>query len=109
MTDTAHFRKVIQNRLEELGVRMHDIDEELGHQKTRDLSDQAIDLEDDEVLEGLGQAAEREVDLLKRALARIEDGTYGICLSCGDEISKERLEAVPYAPLCRNCVSGGKS
>jgi DnaK suppressor protein len=34
------------------------------------------------------------------ALARIEEGTYGICLRCGEPIGQERLEALPWATLC---------
>ena len=103
--DNSHFETAIKNRLAELGVRMHVIDAELGHLKPKDLEEQAIDLEDDEVLEGLGVAAQKEVMLLKDALARIKDNTYGICLSCGEQISEERLKAVLYAPLCRTCAN----
>lgn len=105
MTDLAHFKQVIEARLAELGVRMQDIEDDLSHQKTADLEDQAIDLEDDEVLEGLGLAAERESGLLKQALQRIENKTYGICARCEDPISDERLNAVPYAVLCRDCAT----
>ncbi len=37
------------------------------------------------------------------ALERIENGTYGLCQSCGKPISEERLEAVPHARLCIEC------
>jgi DnaK suppressor protein len=37
------------------------------------------------------------------ALSRIEDGTYGICLSCEEEISIKRLRAVPWASYCVRC------
>lgn len=37
------------------------------------------------------------------ALERIENGTYGLCQSCGNPISDERLEAVPHARLCIQC------
>jgi DnaK suppressor protein len=42
-------------------------------------------------------------DLLQkidRALARMDDGTYGICSRCGKPIEKARLKALPYADLC---------
>ena len=42
-------------------------------------------------------------DLLRkidRALARMDDGTYGICSRCGKPIEKARLKALPYADLC---------
>jgi DnaK suppressor protein len=37
------------------------------------------------------------------ALERVENGTYGLCHSCGKPISDERLEAVPHARLCITC------
>lgn len=46
----------------------------------------------------------KEVDA---ALARMEDGTYGTCDSCGDEIAPERLEARPYARECITCKQRG--
>jgi RNA polymerase-binding protein DksA len=39
----------------------------------------------------------------ERALARIDDGTYGICESCGQPIGKMRLMAFPRATLCLSC------
>lgn len=47
------------------------------------------------------------VDLLRkveRALARIEDGTYGICESCGQPIPLARLEVLPYSTECVSCA-----
>ena len=40
---------------------------------------------------------------LDAALKRIDDGTYGTCTNCGQEIPAERLEAYPWASLCINC------
>jgi DnaK suppressor protein len=39
----------------------------------------------------------------ERALARIEEGTYGTCESCGEPIGKARLQAFPRAVLCVTC------
>lgn len=104
MTDLAHFKNLITARIKELDVRMHDVDHELGAPMTADMNDQAIDLEDDEVLEGLGLAAQKEIALLNLALTRIKDGSYGICKKCDEPISEARLNAVLYAPLCKNCA-----
>lgn len=105
MTDTDHFKTRINARIAELAARIESVDTSLDQPLDRDLEDQAIDLEDDEVLESLGHAAQREIELLTAALQRIEDGTYGICRSCGDPIADARLEAVLYAPLCRTCAN----
>lgn len=40
---------------------------------------------------------------IREALQRIEDGSFGICESCGDDIGKERLEARPVTTLCIEC------
>ena len=40
---------------------------------------------------------------INEALGRIEDGTYGRCEECGQEINYDRLEAVPYTSLCVTC------
>jgi DnaK suppressor protein len=46
----------------------------------------------------------RDVD---RALAKVEDGTYGICDRCGKLIPEERLEARPWSVLCVECAALG--
>jgi DnaK suppressor protein len=40
---------------------------------------------------------------VERALRRIQDGTYGVCLACENGISEKRLQAVPWAELCLAC------
>jgi RNA polymerase-binding protein DksA len=49
-------------------------------------------------------AREREtLAQIERALAHIEDGSYGVCDSCGNPVGKNRLMAVPHATLCMSC------
>ena len=48
---------------------------------------------------------EQTLKLVDDALARFDNGTYGLCLDCGQEIDAARLEAIPYAPLCLSCQS----
>lgn len=43
------------------------------------------------------------LERVNAALARLDSGTYGVCESCGKEISPRRLEALPYATLCVDC------
>ena len=42
--------------------------------------------------------------LVQAALARLDDGTYGMCTVCGKPIAPERLEAVPWAATCVGCA-----
>ena len=41
--------------------------------------------------------------LLAHALARLEQGTYGNCFDCGEEIAEKRLRALPFAVRCKDC------
>ena len=67
------------------------------------IADHASDMLDREVDESLGENAEVIVREIDDALARIDAGTYGTCIRCGQPIPDERLAAVPYAVLCVPC------
>jgi DnaK suppressor protein len=57
-------------------------------------------------LQGLLDGAQRDLAALDRAAHRLADGTYGHCLTCGDPIAAERLDALPAAETCIACASG---
>ncbi|MGD0439991.1 MAG: TraR/DksA C4-type zinc finger protein [Acidimicrobiales bacterium] len=65
-----------------------------------------VDRERDLALSAQALGAVEEID---HALAKLDNGTYGICENCGKTIVKARLEALPYARLCIDCKSGGLS
>lgn len=67
------------------------------------LADHATDMLDREVDESLEENAEQLVREIDLAIGRIDAGTYGTCSRCGQEIPRERLDAVPYAVLCVSC------
>lgn len=51
-------------------------------------------------------ASENSVlDQIEAAIERIENGTYGACDTCGEEIPESRLDAIPYAAQCVRCAS----
>jgi RNA polymerase-binding protein DksA len=52
----------------------------------------------------LAQNEEQLLEDVEAALARIEAGTYGKCVECGREISRDRLNALPWAPTCIECA-----
>ncbi len=58
-------------------------------------------------IERVGQAGVLTATLadVERALAKLDEGTYGICDRCGATISEERLEARPWTALCVACAS----
>lgn len=51
----------------------------------------------------LQHTAERHLDHVNEALARIEEGKYGTCTNCGKQINPDRLEALPFSTLCIDC------
>jgi RNA polymerase-binding protein DksA len=51
----------------------------------------------------LGDNAEQVISEIDGALKRIDEGTYGTCVNCGQEIPRGRLEANPWASLCIDC------
>lgn len=73
-------------------------------QVEKDFAEQVTQRENDDVLNALGDEATVTVRLIDRALARIEDGSYGICEVCGEEIPAGRLDAIPFATTCVKCA-----
>lgn len=51
----------------------------------------------------LGENSGQVLAAIDSALKRIDEGTYGTCVSCGDQIRYERLEATPWVSLCIDC------
>lgn len=102
-TDAAKAR--LEQQLVELKERQKRIALELAEPLNRDLSEQAVEMEDDESLEGQAALISREIASVNRALLRIEQGDYGECVRCGDRIAPKRLEARPEAALCFACAS----
>lgn len=99
------FREQLLRRKRELHGRLVQIEEDLEQPMNADVPDRVTERESDEVLEGLGLAGQGEIRAIDAALNRIEAGTFGICVRCGDAISPERLRAVPHAPLCQTCAA----
>jgi len=98
-------KRQLLERLRELNQRLVRIDSELDQPHSTMFAEAAIEREGDEVLEDLGAAGLLEIRMIEAALARIDRGEYGVCVSCGDPISEERLDVLPHTPKCRNCAS----
>ncbi len=54
----------------------------------------------------LSENQRRELAMIDAAIARIDEGEYGVCIDCGLEIDPRRLAALPYALLCTECAQG---
>ena len=98
-------KQELERRLGELRTRIDRIEDELEQPVSDSFSEQAVEREEEEVLEDLGAAGVQEVRMIEAALKRIAAGTYGICVNCGEPIGEERLDVVPATPLCRDCAA----
>jgi len=54
---------------------------------------------------GVGESLEAALERLERALAKLDEGTYGRCDVCGDQIAPARMKARPDSALCIGCAS----
>ena len=99
-------RAQLEKQLARLLERSGKIGADLRQIHDRDWSEQAIELENDEVLKGLDEMTLGEVRRIRAAFGRMEDGTYGVCATCARAISEERLAAVPSAITCLTCAAG---
>ena len=97
----------LQTLRDELTHRIEAIDADVHHKKEpveKDFAEQVTQRENDEVLSAIDGEAQQTVALIDRALARIEDGTYGTCAICGEKIPEARLNALPYVNTCVTCA-----
>jgi DnaK suppressor protein len=68
-----------------------------------DAADVAFEAGSDEMTSHLAELDARELSQIERALARLKQGTYGLCETCSGKIPVGRLNALPYSTLCINC------
>jgi RNA polymerase-binding transcription factor DksA len=94
----------LEARRAELTDELLDIEDRLDDEPSKDWEDRASERQGDEVLESLGTRDVSEIRQIDAALARIADGTYGECMTCGGKISAQRLDAVPATPFCKTCA-----
>ena len=112
--ELEHFRNLIvkkkQDLLAELGYLENASMRVTSKDQTGDLSsysyhmaDQGSETMDREMAFTLASREGRYLHHLNEALERIDSGTYGKCRTCGGEIGRARLEAVPHATQCIKC------
>ncbi len=107
-------KKMLDNRRRELMAevqgRIRDVRTE--GNKERDALDQGesseVDIQEDIEL-ALIQMKSETLNKIEAARRRLEDGSYGDCFECGDEISEARLRALPFAVRCKDCEEARES
>ena len=96
------FKKTLEARLAHFG-RSTARRDEIAIQRAPDLLDEVQLAADRELVT---RSLEREAKVLRdvrAALARMEEGAYGACVNCDEEIGMKRLNAIPWTALCIRC------
>ncbi|MGB5336021.1 MAG: TraR/DksA family transcriptional regulator [Woeseiaceae bacterium] len=106
MSAASHeaLRAVLNQKKEELSARLTKITANLRRGYEADSKERAKQLEDNEVVDALGNEARMEIAKISAALKRMDNGEYGICTECGQAIEDGRLQAYPYADECIECA-----
>src|SRR4051794_31863322 len=100
------FKKRLEDRAVELrrAVSNRQADgRNLGEDIAQDIADRAATSYNKEFLFTQSTNERQMLGMVDSALARIREGTYGECISCGSEINAKRLEAVPWTRYCIEC------
>ncbi len=103
MTQTAQHQADLLALKAEYETRIAKISNHLEHpldELNHHWDDQAVSMNENEMRKLLLIEAEEGLSHVNAALRRIENGSYGICLTCGEDIDERRLNAVPYTPYC---------
>jgi DnaK suppressor protein len=72
-------------------------------EETLDIADLAVSSYQKEMLFSQGTEGHAQLTLVRLALERLDEGTFGECMHCGKTIGEKRLEALPWTPYCIEC------
>lgn len=97
-------RRELERKKDELEARLARITANLRRGYEADSKERAKQMEDNEVVDALGNEAREEIRKISAALRRLDAGDYGICSECGGQIADGRLSAYPYADDCIDCA-----
>lgn len=98
-------RAILVQKKEELDSRLARITSNVRRGLETDSEERATQLEDNEVVDALGNEAREEIDKISAALRRMDSGEYGVCSKCGEAVGESRIRAYPYANECIDCAT----
>ena len=101
-------KRQLEHKKHELTTRLERITANLRRGYEADSKERAKQMEDNEVVDALGNEARTELAKITSALERMGSGDYGLCTECGSPIARERLEVYPYAEDCIDCARFGE-
>jgi DnaK suppressor protein len=109
MTDVEPIRRDLEAHRDELRARIAELAKrpELGAAQGfgKRIGDGTVEAISRLTEIGVGTSLEAGLERTERALAKLDDGTYGLCDACGKPIAPKRLEAMPNVVLCIDCAA----
>ena len=106
----AELRRILEERrreiVDQVQGKMRDVRSEGANNPDQGVLDAAESSEadiQDEIEFALIQMKAETLNKIDEALRRLEEGTFGHCFECGEEISERRLRALPFAVRCKDC------
>ncbi len=109
MNDLNEFESTAFEKLfkldKELSSRLIKLIHDRSRSHSADYSEQAVERENDEVIDQLENDTRTELAQVKKAMKRIHNEEYTVCTICGGEISEKRLNAIPYTTICIECTN----
>jgi RNA polymerase-binding protein DksA len=103
--DYTALRARLKQRKQELLARLDRITANVRRGYEADSKERAKQLEDNEVVDALGNEARAELAKIAATAQRMDAGDYGSCVECGRDIEPGRLDAYPYADECIECAA----
>ncbi len=100
----ASIRAQLEERRDRLLGRSNAIERDLRSAHHADSGERAVERENDEVLERLGDSQRRQLAQVQKAIARIDAGSYETCEACGGPVGADRQAALPESTRCRACA-----
>ena len=101
--DNSIMKGELERQLAMMRGRLASIKKDVTQGHSGDSAEQAQERENDEVVDAIGNETAQSIRAIEAALGRIEAGSYGVCMSCGEDIASARLKAVPEATCCVDC------
>ena len=102
--EIAEVRARLMQHKADLQKRISTIHEHARDPLEQDSAEQAAQLGNVAVVSALESEAFQQIAEIDAALQRLEAGTYGICVSCGEPVGEGRLKVRPAATQCRDCA-----
>ncbi|KAF7785761.1 hypothetical protein PRUB_a0140 [Pseudoalteromonas rubra] len=94
----------LKSKQNELSQRIAAIEADFRKGRSASFAEQNTERENDDVLDEIHQEAKQELVMVNQAILRIEQGAYGLCQHCEEQINPERLNALPYTTTCIKCA-----